>query len=67
MDTLDIFEEGTLRLEDTPSDKCYCFYCYDKVDGHGEDPCEYYKHHCDACHEKKIFTADECYLSSSFK
>lgn len=67
MDTLDIFEEGTLELEDIPSNKCNCYYCSDKVSGHGESPCEYYQHHCDSCHEKKICTADECYLSSSFK
>jgi len=39
---------------------CDCHYCDDKVTGKGEEPCEYFNHHCDHCHKHLNCTEDEC-------
>lgn len=42
-----------------PAD-CDCFNCDGKESGRGEDPCEYYNHHCDSCHERNLCTKLNC-------
>lgn len=59
---------ATVRLDaedaecfvDSFDKKCNCYYCDDKVTGHGEYPCEYYDHHCDSCHEKGLCKDKAC-------
>lgn len=44
---------------------CDCYCCHGKDTGHGEEPCEYYNHHCDACHDNKRCTDDNCLIERS--
>ena len=49
---------GELRAKD--EETCLCGTC---VTPHalGKHPdCEYFDHHCDSCHEKKLCTKTEC-------
>lgn len=47
---------------------CDCYHCAGKpADAKGKQPCEYYDHHCDLCHERGICTAHACRDAMSAK
>lgn len=50
---------GIRKETDGPID-CDCSFCYDKLTGKGEVPCEGANHHCEFCHDKKLCRTLEC-------
>lgn len=47
---------------------CDCAFCADKpADKKGQQPCEYYDHHCEVCHERGYCTARMCQAELSAK